>query len=300
MGQPQGAFYPPQGGAAETATLLAAPARSGTRAGREERELSDEILVGRDGAVATVTFNRPEVRNAISYGMWVELRDVAGELSADGGVRCVVFRGAGEEAFSAGADIRDFAGHRHDSASAAKYADVFEGAMDLVEEMPKPTITMIRGFCIGGGIEFATATDIRIASEDARFGVPIARISVVAGYKEVRRLVALVGRGNVARMLLGGEIIDAAEALRIGLVTSVVGGEELEEQVYGLARRLAGLAPLSHRAHKAVLRTVSANPGLEGLSAEERALPLEVFDSADFREGTAAFLEKRRPEFTGR
>ena len=262
--------------------------------------MSDEILVSKDGAVATVTFNRPEVRNAISHGMWVELREVARELSADDGVRCVVFRGGGEEAFSAGADIKDFAEHRHDSASAAGYAEVFEGAMDLVEEMPKPTISMIRGFCIGGGIEFATATDIRIASEDSRFGVPIARIGVVAGYKEVRRLVVLVGRGNAAQMLLGGDIIDAAEAYRIGLVTKVVPGEALEEEVYGLARRVARLAPLSHRAHKAVIRTVSTNPGLEGLSGEERALPLGVFDSADFREGTAAFLEKRRPEFTGR
>jgi len=262
--------------------------------------LSSEILVNKDGAVATVTFNRPEVRNAISYAMWVELREVARELGADAEVRCVVFRGAGEEAFSAGADIKDFAEHRHDSASAAGYAEVFEEAMDLVGEMPKPTIAMIRGFCIGGGIEFATATDIRIASQDSRFGVPIARISVVAGYKEVRRLGALIGRGNVAQMLMGGDIIDAAEAYRIGLVTRVVRGDALEEEVYGMARRIARLAPLSHRAHKAVIGTVSANPGLTGLSEEEEKLPLEVFDSADFREGTAAFLEKRRPEFTGR
>jgi len=261
--------------------------------------LPDEILVSRDGAVATVTFNRPEVRNAISLSMWAALREAVRELSADEEVRCVVFRGAGDEAFSAGADIKDFAEHRYDSASAAVYAEVFEGAMDLVEEMGKPTISMIRGFCIGGGIEFATATDIRIASEDSRFGVPIARIGVVAGYREVRRLVALVGRGNVAQMLLGGGIIDAAEAWRIGLVTKVVPGETLEGEVYGLARRMARLAPLSHRAHKAVIRMVSANPGLQGLSREESALPLETFDSADFREGTAAFLEKRRPEFTG-
>ena len=287
-------------GAGEAGTLLAA-ARFGPRVGPDaEGELSDEILVGKDGAVATVTFNRPEVRNAISYAMWVELREVARRLGADGEVRCVVFRGAGTDAFSAGADIKDFAGHRHDSASAAGYAQVFEEAMDLVEEMPKPTISMIRGSCIGGGIEFATATDIRIASDDSRFGVPIARISVVAGYKEVRRLVALIGRGNVAQMLMGGEIIDAAEAYRIGLVTKVVSGDALEEEVYGLARRIARLAPLSHRAHKAVIGTVSANPRLERLSEDEKALPLEVFDSADFREGTAAFLDKRTPEFTGR
>jgi len=262
--------------------------------------LSDEILVSRKGAVATVTFNRPEVRNAISYEMWLELRERARELAADEQIRCVVFRGAGEAAFSAGADIKDFAEHRHDSGSAAHYAEVFEEAMDIVEEMPKPTVSMIRGFCIGGGIEFATATDIRISSDDSQFGVPIARISVVAGYKELRRMVALVGRGNASQMLLAGDVIDAAEAYRIGLVTRVVPAADLEDEAYGLARRLARLAPLSHRAHKAVIRTVSENPGLEGLSAEEKKLPLEVFDSADFREGTAAFLAKRRPEFTGR
>lgn len=265
-----------------------------------EGDLSDDVLVSREGAVATVTFNRPEVRNAISYGMWVDLREVARELSADTEVRCVVFRGAGDGAFSAGADIKDFAEHRHDSASAANYAAAFEEAMDVVEEMPKPTISMIRGFCMGGGIEFATATDLRIASDDSRFAVPPARLGVVAGYREVRRLVTLVGRANVAQMLLAAEVIDAGEALRIGLVTRVVPGDELEDEVYGLARRMTRLAPLSHRVHKAVIGTVSVNPGLDGLSEEQRALPFEVFDSADFREGVAAFLEKRRPEFDGR
>jgi len=262
--------------------------------------LANEILVNRDGEIVTVVFNRPEVRNAISYDMWGELREVARQIGTDETVRCVVFRGAGEEAFSAGADIKDFAKHRYDSASAAGYAAAFEEAMDLVEEMPKPTISMIQGFCMGGGIELATATDIRIASEDSKFGVPPARIGVVVGYKEVRRLIALVGRGNVAQMLLAAGVIGAEEALRIGLVTRVVPGAELEEETYALARRMARLAPLSHKTHKAVISIVSERPGLEGLRDEEKALQFEAFDSADFKEGTTAFLEKRRPEFTGR
>jgi enoyl-CoA hydratase/carnithine racemase len=166
--------------------------------------------------------------------------------------------------------------------------------------MPKPTIAMIRGFCMGGGIELASALDIRIAGDDARFGVPPARISVVAGYEEARRLIALCGRGEVARILLTAEAIDAREALRIGLVTKVVEAGLLDEEVYTLARNVARLAPLSHLAHKAVIRKVLEDPGLENLTEEEEALPFAVFDSDDFREGRAAFLEKRRPEFRGR
>lgn len=259
-----------------------------------------EILVERDGAVATVVFNRPEQRNAISFEMWGRLAELARELGGDDSVRAVVFRGAGDRAFSAGADIKDFARRRHDSESAAGYAEVFEGAMDLIEEMPKPTISMIRGFCVGGGLEFATATDIRIAARGSRFGVPVARLGIVAGFKEMRRLVALAGPGNTAYIALSGELIDADEALRMGFITRLVAPEDLEDEVYGLARTMAAHAPLSHAGHKAILRTVLQDPGLRRLTPEERALQFRVFDTEDFRIGTAAFVSKTRPEFTGR
>ena len=262
--------------------------------------MPEDILVATDWSVATVTLNRPRQRNAITFEMWRQLRRIAAALSRDDAVRAVVVRGAGDQAFSAGADIKDFRQHRFDSASAAAYAEQFEGALDAIEMIPKPVISMIRGACVGGGLELATATDLRMSSEDARFGVPIARIGVVAGYREVRRLVALGGAGNAARLLLTGEIVDSAEALRMGLVNSVLAPDVLEDTVYALANEVAGLAPLSHAAHKSVLRTVVTDPGIRNLPPGGSTMPLAVFDSDDFREGTAAFLEKRRPKFHGR
>ena len=182
----------------------------------------DGILVERDGSVATVTFNRPSQRNAISYAGWLELQRIAIELERDDSVRVVVFTGAGDRAFSAGADIKDFEQYRINSQIAKVYADAFDGAMDAVEAMSKPTISMIRGFCVGGGCEFSMATDIRIASDDSRFGIPIARLGILVGYGEMRRLVNLVGPGNASYILLSGRLIDAHEAHRIGLITTLL------------------------------------------------------------------------------
>ncbi len=144
--------------------------------------MPDSLLVDINGPVATVTFNRPDQRNAISYEMWLRLDEVVKRLETDSSVRCVVFRGAGEAAFSSGADIKDFRDHRYDSRSARKYADAFERVQDRVERMPQPTISMISGYCVGGGLEFATCTDIRIAAEGSKFGVPVSRIGILAGF----------------------------------------------------------------------------------------------------------------------
>lgn len=262
--------------------------------------MSQEILLSRDDAVATVTFNRPEQRNAISYDMWLELGRLANELSADESVHVVVFRGAGDEAFSAGADIKDFSERRYDSQSASKYADAFEGALDAIQLMDKPTISMIQGFCVGGGLELATATDIRIIARGATFGIPVARLGIVAGFREMRRIVSLIGPGQAAYLVLSGELIDAGEAYRIGLITRLVEPSALVREVYDLAQKMAELAPISHADHKAIIRTVLEHPGLDGMGPGELALQFRVFDSADFKEGMAAFLEKRKPRFMGR
>ena len=258
-----------------------------------------DILVERDGAVATVIFNRPTQRNAVSYAGWLELRRIAIELERDADTRVVVFTGAGERAFSAGADIKDFEQYRINSQIAKVYADAFDGAMDAVEAMSKPTISMIRGFCVGGGCEFSMATDIRIASDDSRFGIPIARLGILVGYGEMRRLVNLVGPGNASYILLSGRLIDAREAHRIGLITTLLGADELRAHTYALAHEMAGLAPLSHARNKRIRDITLRNPSGEGLTAEERDLPFTNFDSADFHEGRAAFIERRTPVFRG-
>ncbi|MDE2686203.1 MAG: enoyl-CoA hydratase-related protein [Chloroflexota bacterium] len=259
----------------------------------------NDILVEHDGGVATVIFNRPTQRNAISYAGWLELQRIAIDLERDDSVRVVVFTGAGDRAFSAGADIKDFEQYRINSQIAKVYAAAFDGAMDAVEAMSKPTISMIRGFCVGGGCEFSMATDIRIASDDSRFGIPIARLGILVGYGEMRRLVQLVGPGNASYILLSGRLIDAHEAHRIGLITTLLGADELRDYTYALAREMAELAPLSHKRNKRIRDITLRNPSGEGLSQEEEDLPFTNFDSADFHEGRAAFIERRTPNFKG-
>ncbi len=260
---------------------------------------TDHLLFQRDDAVATVVFNRPAQRNPISYDMWLALREHMSELARDEGIRCVVFRGAGGEAFSAGADIKDFVQHRYDSESAKTYGAVIEAALDAIDEIPKPTISMIEGFCVGGGLELASATDIRIAAHGSRYGVPVARLGITAGFKEMRRVVRLVGVGNASYIALSGELMDAENALRIGLLTELVEPAALEERVYSLARRMAELAPMSHADHKEIIRTVANNPGLTGMTDDEFSLQYRVFDTEDFKEGMSAFMKKRKPRFKG-
>lgn len=261
--------------------------------------MANDILVERDGSVATVIFNRPDQRNAISYAGWLELRRIAMALERDDGVRVVVLTGAGDRAFSAGADIKDFERYRSNSRIAEVYADAFDGTMDTIEAMSKPTISMIQGFCVGGGCELSMATDIRIAADNSRFGIPIARLGILVGYGEMRRLLNLVGPGNASYILLSGRLIDAQEAHRIGLITTLVGVEELRRRTYELAHEIAELAPLSHARNKRIRDILLRNPSGEGLTDEERRLPFTNFDSADFHEGRAAFVERRKPRFRG-
>jgi enoyl-CoA hydratase/carnithine racemase len=259
------------------------------------------ILIERDGPVATIVLNRPDKMNAISLEMWGEMTTQVDDLQRDESVRVVVFRGEGGRAFSAGADISDFEKSRYDSRSAIEYAKIFEGALEKVASFSVPTISMIDGVCVGGGLELVTCTDIRIAAKGSRFGVPVARIGVVAGFKEVRRLAAIAGPANAAYVVLSGEILGHDAALEMGLLTRVVEKEELFDEVYGLAMRVATLSPVSHAAHKEILETLLTNPSLDGVDVDAPDGPqFRSFDSEDFRIGTEAFVNKTKPEFTGR
>jgi enoyl-CoA hydratase/carnithine racemase len=261
--------------------------------------VTESILLERREKIATIILNRPEQRNAINTEMWVRLGELACELDADPEVRVVILRGADAVAFSAGGDIHEFETARYNSVVARDYARVFEGAMDAFEAIGKPTISLIRGFCVGGGLELSTATDIRIASEDARFGIPIAHLGVLVGYKEMKRLVVLVGAGVASDLLLTARLINAAEALRVGLVSQVLPADKILSYTDELADQMTKLAPLSARWHKQILKTVLDYPGLEGLTPAEQAVPFACFDTEDFREGRRALVEKRTPHFKG-
>ena len=261
--------------------------------------MSDHILLERDLPLATITFNRPQQRNAISYQMWGELSQLLGELDDDGNCRAVVITGAGTEAFSAGADIKDFEEYRADSTMGRRYNSAVDGLLRSLAEMETPTISMIRGYAVGGGCELAVATDLRIASEDSKMGIPVARLGISIGHLEMQGLVNLVGKGNALYILYSGRLVDAQEALGMGLVNQVVAREDLAPTTYQLAREIAALAPLSHAINKRTLNQVLAKPRLDQLTQEEADLPLTQFDTRDYREGYRAFLEKRRPEFRG-
>ena len=256
------------------------------------------ILLRQDGAVATVTINRPAQRNAISFAMWGQLAELMRRLDADRGVRCIVIAGAGGQAFSAGADIADFAEYRSDSDKGRIYNRAVDGLLETVAEIGTPVISMIQGFAAGGGCELAVATDLRIAAAGSRLGIPVARLGITIGHREMYGLVNLVGKGNALYILLSGRLLDADEALRIGLVNQVAAPERLAEVTYRLAGEIAALAPLSHAVNKRTLNQVLAKPALD-LTPAEAELPLTQFDTRDYQEGYRAFLEKRRPEFIG-
>ena len=262
--------------------------------------MESDILVAQQSGVTTITFNRPNQRNAIGYEGWTQLRRILADVEEDDDARVVVLTGAGDEAFSAGADIKDFDRYRSDSKGARKYSAAFDGALDALEALSKPTICLIKGYCVGGGCELTMAADIRIAADNSRFGIPVARLGLLVGYGEMRRLVNLVGTGNTTYILLSGRMLDASEALRIGLVNSVVPLDEIEEHTRLLAEEMVPLAPLSQSRHKQILQTVLRNPSLTGLTPEEEELPFTNFDSEDFHEGRRAFVERRKPRFKGR
>jgi len=247
--------------------------------------------------VATVTINRPKVLNALDAATLGELDLAARELQADTGVRVIVLTGAGEKAFVAGADIHELATLTPDSGKV--YAELGQRVFDRLERLGKPVIAAVNGFALGGGCELAMACTVRLAADTAKFGQPEVKLGLTPGFAGTQRLPRLVGRGRAMELLLGGGIIDAAEALRIGLVNRVVPAAALQDEARALARAWAANAPVAMRyAMEAV------NHGLDTSFSDgcfiEASLFGLSFATEDVREGTRAFVEKRKPEFTGR
>ncbi len=258
--------------------------------------MSDPILVERDGAIATVILNRPEKLNALNLDAWQRLAEAMRQLNADDLVRCIVVRGAGK-AFAAGADIAAFEQERSSIEQARTYGKVEEAGIMAVANCPHPTVALIHGVCVGGGLEIACACDIRVCGESSRFGAPINRLGLTLSYTEIRFFVGIVGPTIAREILLEGSVFDAERAMAMGLVNRVVPDDEVEREAYATARRIADGAPLVNRWHKKFLRRI-ADP--TPLTPEEIDEGYAAFSTADFRAGYHAFLDKRKPEFEGR
>jgi enoyl-CoA hydratase/carnithine racemase len=262
-----------------------------------ESEMSGLVVVERSDQIATVILNRPERLNALTLEMWQEVGTIFAALEPDDGLRCIILRGAGGNAFAPGADIAEFADKRANAAQARDYGGAMHRAMFSIDRSRHPTIAAIEGICVGGGLELAMLCDIRVCGEGSRFGVPINRIGVTMAYPEIGALIARVGREGALEILLEGRVFGAAEALAKGLVSRVVPDGKVLDEAFAAAGRIAAGAPLVNRWHKKFARRLM-DPA--PLSAAERDEPYETFNTEDFREGYRAFLDKKTPEFRGK
>ena len=279
----------PQEGPALTSLTPATQHQTGT----------DKLLVEVSGHVATVTFNNPAKRNALSAEIRTALPGLLAALNADPGVRVIVLTGAGDKAFAAGADISEFGAQRTSPSARAAY-DRDQGAMlAACASLDKPVIAMIRGFCMGGGLLTALQADIRIASDDSQFGIPAARLGLGYGFSGVTALMKLIGPSWTAEMLFSARRFSAAEALQMGLINRIVPADDLREAVLGLAGSIASNAPLTVAAAKAAIRE-AARPADTRDLARVQAMVEACYRSADYLEGQRAFAGKRPPIFTGR
>jgi enoyl-CoA hydratase len=254
----------------------------------------ETLTVEVDDRLAVVTIDRPEVRNALSRQVLAELREVLAELHDRDDVGLVAFTGAGDKAFVAGADIAQL---RHYDLHTGLDATM-QRTFDAVEAFPKPTVAAVNGFALGGGCELAMACDIRIASDNARFGLPETTLSVLPGAGGTQRLARLVGTGRAIEMILTGRFVDAAEAHAIGLVTAVVAPGGLRGELRRLADQILAKGPLAVRLAKLVVRAGMDADQRTGQVVEQLAQAL-LYTTADKAEGASAFLEKRRPAFKG-
>lgn len=254
------------------------------------------VEIERAGPVATLILNRPDKRNALNEAMWLEIANQTPKLASDPSVKVLVLRGVDTSAFSAGADIAEFDRVHESPRTADAYRQVVDAAYQAVADLSKPTIAMIQGFCFGGGCALSLCCDLRYVDPTASFCIPPAKLGLIYSLKETKRLADLVGPSKAKEMLMGAHVVDAEEALRIGLATRLFKPRDLEKETYGFAKQLAELSQATIAGVKAMMAEIS-----EGAVADteaSRRLVEAQFESADYVEGRRAFLEKRKPNFS--
>jgi enoyl-CoA hydratase len=260
---------------------------------------TDKMLSRREGSVGYVIFNNPERRNAVSLDMWAAATRILEDFAQDDDVRVVVVTGAGGKAFISGADISRFGAERSSEEAIARYNTTVEKANNTFYDFPKPLIAMIRGYCIGGGVGLAVCCDMRICSDNSRFGIPAAKLGLGYGYTGIKRLSDLVGPSFAKEIFFTARQFDAEEARSMGLVNRVVPESELEAYVKNYADMIAANAPLTINAVKYIAGQVTKEEGQRNLPRAAEMVK-QCFESKDYVEGRTAFMEKRRPVFTGR
>ena len=261
--------------------------------------MGGRLRIEKDGAIGWIVLDHPERLNAITGDMWSAFAPAMAGFEADSEVRVVILRGEGEKAFAAGADISEFEQTRAATSQVSAYDDALDAALHALQGSDKPVISMIRGYCFGGGVEISLACDLRYCSDDARFAIPAARLSLAYGIEGTRRLVATVGHAFAREIFFTGRRYSAAEALSIGLVHRVLPGDALEAFVRETAAGIANNAPLTIAAAKTIIEEFvrpDSTPDLaKGMAAIERCA-----NSEDYVEGRKAYMEKRKPKFVGR
>ncbi|CAA2158603.1 Short-chain-enoyl-CoA hydratase [Methylobacterium brachiatum] len=258
-----------------------------------------QLIVQRDGPIGWLIFSNVAKHNAMTFEMWRGVAEAVAGLSEDPEIHILALKGAGEKAFVSGADISEFETKRGSSEAQTAYNAAADAATAIIQTCPKPTLAMVRGYCIGGGLALALACDLRFAAEGTRFAIPAAKLGLGYRYAGMRRLVDVVGPSRAKDIFYSARQFETAEALGMGLINRVVPKEALEEEVRAYGVRVAANAPLTIAAAKLAIDAATTEPGLDALAAIDRAIKA-CFASEDYREGPIAFREKRPPNFKGR
>ena len=265
---------------------------------RTPTPMTDKMIARKDGPIGTLIFNNPERHNAVSFEMWEAVGTILDGFRADPAIRVVILTGAGGKAFVSGADISKFGDERATMDAQNRYNATTERIYATVQAFPKPTIAMIRGYCIGGGLGLAIACDLRFCTEASKFALPAAKLGIGYGYAGIERFVQTIGPSQTKDIFFSARQLDAAEALRIGLVNRVIGDAELETETTAYASTIAGNAPLTIAAAKLIATELMKPEAMRDIARCKTAVDA-CFASADFIEGRTAFLEKRKAKFRG-